>query len=473
MNNDVGSSKKNGKIIIGIIGLIICIVTSILIASISPLSYSIMFLIPLIYGFLTFFPGQLLKYISWSPGIICFMSVSFIRYFITPLVTALSGMHTVTEGRYTSDQYYTTATFLLLYEMIIVYFIAFWTLRKQKFKQTRVVDSLVTKKSQFIIIVFILIAILIVLINPSVLRNYNFVFTPANNLMNSEDYSHFGFLTLFINTAKLLIPLLFIYYGKMFYDKTQKFTPVILALFPSFIIIMFAEGNRRGALIVPFILTLLISIKMFPKYRRRILVLMGGTAVSILLYMTMQKSIVSQSIETSMLKDQINWFATYLDSYFAFIKHTAIAIETSIRYDETLGVSTLINDIFYPFPYFGGELIDGNARSTIFFNYTFYNNTLITDRVIPSVGQGTIYGGYIFSPLFSAIFTKLALEADGKYKLSKDIFEKFLWGYTAWLFASSINANINLLTQTLFQVILPLVLVYVIYKRVALRKYQQ
>src|SRR5690606_271880 len=127
---------------------------------------------------------------------------------------------------------------------------------------------------------------------------------------------------------------------------------------------------------------------------------------------------VSQSLELDVLSEQINWLAVYLDSYFAFIKHTAIAIETSIRYENELGLTTLLNDIFYPFPALGGMLFDGDARSAVYFNYTYYNHTLITDRVIPTVGQGVIYFGYLFSPIFSVILTKLAFVADRQFRVS-------------------------------------------------------
>lgn len=457
--------KSNRTIIISLIGFIVCFIVSTIVAFIASDSYALMFLIPIFYGVFNFFPGQFLRYFTMSPGIIYFTLVCFIRYLLTPLFTALSGNYTLMTGRYTTDKYFNLATILLIYEMIVVYLTAFHVLKNHNIKLDKEKEVNVHKKSQFILFLFVSLAILLVLLKPSLLSEYNFVFSiSANESVGVDISAESGFLSMVVSAGLRILPLIFIYYGKIRLDKKQRFRYILVAMIPSLVISMYAQGMRRGALLTPFTLIILILISIFPKYKNKIFFSMGSCMVAILLFMTFQKSIVRTSTEFLLLSDQINWLAAYLGGYFSFIKHTAVAIDTSYIFENVLGIRTLLNDIFYPLPYIGKILFNGNLRSAIYFNYTYYNSTLITDSVIPTIGQGVIYLGFFLSPFISALFVKASLSADKKYRASTDIFAKYLWGYTAWTLASSIDANINLLTKTLFQVILPMALVYLVYK---------
>src|SRR5690606_33112063 len=106
--------------------------------------------------------------------------------------TALSGNYTVTEGRYTSDEFFTLATILLIFEMLVVYYVAFKNLKNKRNKMSQVKNDVILKNSQFILIIFVIVAITIVLIKPGLLREYNFVFTmPAKS--NNLDEINSGF----------------------------------------------------------------------------------------------------------------------------------------------------------------------------------------------------------------------------------------------------------------------------------------
>lgn len=464
--------KKESPIIaiVEIFGFLISIVASLFVAINSSDYYPIMFFIPLLFGFFTFIPGRLMRYLSPSPGIVYFLLLVSVRYFITPIVTSLSGDYSVFAGRYTNPDYLFLANIMLIYEMIVVYIVAHITLRNYSKSLKIEEEVIIYKESQFVLILFILFAIVLIVIKPSLIKEYNFVFAITSTQSNINEVENWGLFSIIVSTAKLLLPLTFLYYGKILYERRQKFIYVLIALVPSLVITMFVQGMRRGALLTPLVLILLLSVNIFPKYKKRIFLLMGGAAGIILTFMTLQKSILRQSANLESLQDQINWFSVYLDSYFAFIKHIAAAIETNIRYREAIGISSLLNDVLYPFPALGGMIFDGINRSAIYFNYTYHNTTLITDAVIPTIGQGIMYLGYLFSPMLAGVMIRLSLASDKKYRSSKDIIHKFLWGYIAWTLAASIDGNINQLFKTLFQVVLPAYLVYLVYRYFVLKK---
>ncbi|RCW77370.1 hypothetical protein [Saliterribacillus persicus] len=127
--------------------------------------------VPLIYLILFIIFGQIHKYYIY-PGMFILNVICIIRYIFIPFFVLL-------DGEYSAQAYMTEGIMLMIYEQICLgLFLIFITnnyYRKyEKNSQVNYLQNDITKGPELVFKAIIVIAIIIVLINPNALNNFNF-----------------------------------------------------------------------------------------------------------------------------------------------------------------------------------------------------------------------------------------------------------------------------------------------------------
>jgi len=89
--------------------------------------------------------------------------------------------------------------------------------------------------------------------------------------------------------------------------------------------------------------------------------------------------------------------------------NVAISIETKDYYPEASHLSVLLFDVFRPMIGVNILLKDmPQVYSNIYFNMRMWTHVDRRSQILPMIGQGNLYFGFLFSPIFSILFVLLA-----------------------------------------------------------------
>ena len=143
-----------------------------------------------------------------------------------------------------------------------------------------------------------------------------------------------------------------------------------------------------------------------------------------------------------------------------------ITIRMKQEYGQYVTFTTPFNDLFANVPFLS-RIVDVGNLSSKYFNNSY--GRIGTDQIMPLIGNGLMYFGYVFSPIFSIIMLRVVFWCDEKYRSSNDVFSVFIWSYASTLLTFCHFNNLQLIMLYFSCRILPLVLVYYVFMRLDLR----
>lgn len=219
-----------------------------------------------------------------------------------------------------------------------------------------------------------------------------------------------------ISIAKLLIPfylVVCIYNGK----QTKAWLKIILSLIIIFISCLFTS-SARAATIFSAIIGIILLQKIYPKHSSsimRILLVGGGLGIFVIF--------IYESIANSS-----NVFASLvykLNAYFAGIFNVSAAF----LMDNPNWLEYFFGDFFRSIPLIKGFFMS-MPMSTLEFNRALAIDTEFNSQILPAIGQGYFYFGYLGAILIPLLMIKIAFYLFNKMQRTHDSFTFFALGIT-------------------------------------------
>ena len=424
-------------------------------------------LVPLVYAiFIVFFAG-IFYYID-SPGMIILNALYFVRYFPYPLLMLFYNHYYIED--------YSKGIWLLLYEETICAVVLYFLIRRRQkefINSVEINDCFSSASNLYAAtLIFSVLSVGIIAINPSILLNYNIIFGLTSEklkhielVQSSLSVSSFDIIVLDI--TRLLIPAsIGVSFAEM-YNKTQKNIAYILSLFFAVSLSMvIMSGVDRGTVVLNGIAIGFIIYKIFPQKRKATNVIVVVSAAIIVLNLVVVRLIVSESSTGLTRYGGIERILEYIQAYVAGIKNMDITIRMKQEYGQYVTFTTPFNDLFANVPFLS-RIVDVGNLSSKYFNNSY--GRIGTDQIMPLIGNGLMYFGYVFSPIFSIIMLRVVFWCDEKYRSSNDVFSVFIWSYASTLLTFCHFNNLQLIMLYFSCRILPLVLVYYVFMRLDLR----
>lgn len=369
-----------------------------------PEGYKNLYLLPLSYAilYLVFLRHISLKY-GFSLFLGVYIAVSFVRFVILSYLIYKTGWFYGRSNFSPSSLKFKTAIFLMVYELF-VYNLAIFIFHRWLFGKEHIKEKFEVKfnKSNFIYIIFILFTIALIIIRPSSLQFFSF-FTVNTNYTTVEDTDAFvSIIIIFINITRYIIYFMLVkFFMEKFYVKHPIFTYFVV-VFITLVNTMIIFGTNRADFVFNLIINILILVYLFKKYG-----VMLGIALVTLVPIVVGN--LTKYRETTTVTGGSNIWIDITDNlqiYLGGIYNVAISLDIS---GSSKNPFMLLVDIFRSA--IGPNMIlkqfDFTPSSRLF-NYRIFSSDLVS-QIIPMIGQGNFYLGFIFAPLLGVGFIFIAL----------------------------------------------------------------
>lgn len=438
--------------------------------------FKLMVLIPLIFGTYFFF-SNLKKYFLNSIPITFFIIVLFFKYLITPFVmTSANNFSAMANGASTLLRQQQLGTSLMLYEMVCILIaieICIKVFQKQNNKKIITTKKETCDYPNTVLVIAIIIGIAALFIFPQILQDFNFISV-------KEDIN--------VASRNTLVSIL-----AYFSEFAQIFLFIIVVKY-----CLYKKNNNRKYSIAALLIVALLNITLMWTANRMTIFLGAGTTLTILLYYFPEKrkiffiSILSLSVFMVILLSSYRLYGTVggeissdfgsyfkfdklsetLQAYFAGPDSVAGAVGTKDCFGALIGFKTFLNDSFCGVAFVQQLPIFLNDRvnSTFFLFNMFAANGYNPGFIIPMIGQGYIYFGFLFSPIFSILSVVILFLSERKAKTFNDVANKYVFIYLTFNFALFPMYNYTLLMQNFFGRFIPLFMIVWLNKYIYLKR---
>ena len=369
----------------------------------------------------------------------------YLRYVILPFSLIYEyDMGTLARASVTEDCY-SLAISLYIWELICVSIAYYWFNKKEKVC-FRFEELDYDSESPTIYVVFIVFAGLIVLLVPSVFSQFHFVTSSFSELFSDSDESTIEKLSSYIvNVARLLLFVLVLYWISVRREHKKKGGLVGIIMLGLLLAIYY--GSNRADYLLISIAGVVFYYRLFPKSNKMIAGFAFSFAAIVMILFSVAR-FTGANISTLVSRN--------IDSYFGGIPNVAIAVASKRAYQ---GEYTLLNFVFELFrPMLGVGMLLKNLSiftSSEFFNSYIYGQGHVS-QIIPMIGEGYFYFGFLFSPVLTIVFTKIGFLVQRSYYKTKSPILSFFVLVSAlrlgWLCGQNAMIQLNDLTYNLLLV---------------------
>ncbi|QUI21960.1 hypothetical protein HZI73_06435 [Vallitalea pronyensis] len=402
----------------------LCIITSVIIwFDHSHDGYKLLFLHPLTFSIAYLFVlSKKIHQGNKKLFFMVFMGIASIRYVVLPLLIVLSGHYGGRSFIEPDQASFLKAILLMNYELIVCsVFIGFKEWRKGKkgaIKKPIIETSFEALKGYDIgYICFGVLTVVGVVTHPTVLLSINFII--PNVFAKSIEYSFTQNLVIYF--VVVFKQLLFIMVTKkLFYlfKQSKKHQYITYNFLVALLNILTYFGTNRSDIVISAIVSFFLLYKLYGQIMKKYFALGSIALVLLIMLVTSARDNASISGHTNGLLDITDTFQVYTGGPY----NVAIAVETKSYFPEANDVSVLFFDIFRP-------MIGVNFLvKELPFQYSniFYNKRLWLDidrrsQILPMIGQGNLFFGFILAPLFSLFFIRLHYYFEKKVAITKSV----------------------------------------------------
>lgn len=396
--------------------------------------YSLLVLMPLI--FFLIYIIVLIPIIKTKKIIITvymYLVRSWIRMVVLPSVMILSGNYYGIPYAIPSNTSIPVAISLIIYELVVSSI--FLLIISLRVKKVRIDGTSITMYGNKIVYaVFILLAAIVYL---TIGRQNNLIqlfMISADSGVRYGDETN-TMLVLATRIITVGVAFLFIclaYYFKRNYDKTKNKKYVNYAMIAAIMNIIIIVGERRSAILYSSFVSGYILIKMFPEFKKKILrtvIIAGGSVIILMSVYKFFNAFIYESYIESIRNSTIDldWLSKTMQIYFGSPQNVAIAIDMKEAFNIPF------SNLFFDFgrSTFGlSFLLKGQGVLTsAYYNLFIYSSEITVGHVIPSIGYGYLYFGYIFSPIIICINLWLSSRFETLFIKSRSYEAMYVWGY--------------------------------------------
>ncbi|WP_152619466.1 hypothetical protein [Cohnella kolymensis] len=371
--------------------------------------YEQLYLLPFVYAVIMIVFHKYFKYSFNSLGLSVFNGIEFIRYVFTPWFMVYTGFYGSTYYPNPTYDAKSIAVYIMLYELIAEYTLAYFLLRNVLSRPQRQhhEHSTTIKTYEHRWLLFLAAVILIVF---STLTNFS---------GNNYRYQIFGYFSpdtgsnyvlgeLALQCSTVLIFMFVSLPALMKYVKTRNVYYAAQFLCASILFVGINFGDVRLFFVIKALIVISLILKYFRKISRIILIiLIVFVAFVSILVMTLDDENASHGLFYLTGTDsERDTYAYTLQKYFSGPYNQAKSVDlknSNIVPIEYNGIELLLNDISnntFPLTLLK---IDPMNTTKIMFNYLLYSNHEKATQIIPLAGQGMLYFGYLAAP-FPTLF---------------------------------------------------------------------
>lgn len=374
--------------------------------------YELLVTQPLVFIFCYFLALRRgLEFKPFRPFLFVFTLICFVRYVILPLLTVVSGHYGGRSQLPPEPDSFSAAILLMNWELVCCSLLVFFLERRRR------KSGLLSAGSQGFhtgypmpgIGVYLIFGGALILVFPSALQSVNFVVprVVAGEIEAStlENFVAYVFL---VAKSLLFLIVLKICYGN--YLKSKKEGLVILCLFFASFNVLVYWGSNRSDILISAVATFLVLYRAFGARVSKYAVVGLFVLSSALFLVTQKREHVSFSGGQNPMVDVSDTFQVYTGGVY----NVAIALETKEMIPASGQIKTLFVDVFRPMIGFNLLLKDlPLVYSNIYFNQRLWQSVDRRSQILPMVGQGNLYFGFLFAPLLSLAFIFLAYKIEG------------------------------------------------------------
>jgi hypothetical protein len=362
--------------------------------------YENLFLLPLIFGILyALFLSPIRRALN-NIFIHVFIVISFTRFVVLPFLIVQTSYYGGRSSAPPQIESFENAINLMIYELIVVSIFIFILFKNYKSSSLKTLPPKLPQ-NYLIYVLFICTSLALGLIFPESFKSFGFLSVPLDLAGVGESSIIISLITysLVISKFLLFVLILGLLYNK--YLKTNNNIFVILSFFVLVLNISIFFGGNRADFIITTIAALLLFYKLYPIAIKYTILPIVVIFVFILGSLNDFRANTSVTNGANTLMD----LTGNLQIYLAGPYNVAIAIEAAKLYQsEPLH---LVHELLRPV--IGLNIFLKNLDiepSSTFFNERIFFSDQVT-QIIPMIGQGYFYLGFLFAPLIALLFLYL------------------------------------------------------------------
>jgi len=391
-----------------------------------------------------------------------------IRYCLTPVLIRISDYQFKYYNNITSNDM-NIALIVMILEMIIFIFscnlIYRRLLRKSRIsKLPRNMNNIILENnktfksvSATVIGIMFLLLILVLVLDPNAITGFNFIL--SDNFQGIGNAS-LGISVLIVSWTKITITVFLIaMFGvkdNTLHNPLNFWCSIIIVL----ISISIFNGTSRNEVLIESLAYVYMLTQLFPKYRKRTIIICIGGLFSILLSMTIVRFFNTTNINEGLSNFNISNVIVLLNSYFAGQQNIAIGVINLRLFFGEYHILTIVKDLFTNTILLSNYVSKLDGLSTVeMFNFTIYGHSLWADQISPTITQA-IGLFNIFSIFIPFILVYFIFKMDIISKNTSNIFGIFLAAFIAVNIAFYSPGNITILSTAITNRFIPLFIIY-------------
>ena len=278
-----------------------------------------------------------------------------------------------------------------------------------------------------------------------------------------------GFVILLNSCMRISILILCFDYFKKRFDKSKHFIYPLLSCMVFVLYMALLTGTARWVILISAISGVYVLVWYYPKYRKfikgSILITLVLSIISITIYKFFRITTQNEWQLSLLIEELLKQFGVY----FSGARNVGQAIEMKASFGNSISANTLINDFVGSIPGVS-SYINQADRINGYFNFYVYGVTRFTSQIIPMIGVGYSYFGFIGSPLFTTLSIYLAIRF-GYFAFIEERGEfKYLYSYAAIWLALCMGFNTQIIFGWFINVYLPMYLLFRVNRQIVLFK---
>lgn len=335
----------------------------------------------------------------------------FIRYLIIPILIVIFDKNYQIENFYHSFYIY-------IYELICVIFTIIFSIQKKVNLEEKSLDL---KRKDFLLLLLLIGTVIIVLINPNLIKQYNFIFLNKKVLERISFSSKLDILLIWSRYIFIYVVTKF-YYQKFL--KTKSNIYYILNMFFLILNMLIIRGTSRFSIMI-FLYLLFVITKYIYKKEKYVYVILGLGGI-ILSYSTFLKFSKGESINfNEFFSIFILNIRNNLEIYFGGLKNISL-IDNLLKIQESTNKFTLFFNDTFSSVMFLSKFTNFENTTIVNFNYVIYNHKDYQDQIVPLSLQSYSYLGSILFPLLAIIYTNILVRLDNFFFKTKRLDYSYL-----------------------------------------------
>ena len=427
MTNEKEENKNISKVILWVMFVISIIVSIlILIQNNKPEEYKLLFIMPLIFAVIVLAFLSLKKNITNSVVKLILFCGYFLRATITPFIMMI-GDYSSKVTNMSIFENMDNAIILICYEMIIVFSVLFVSKsdKSNEIIKAKYKDFEINAKRLFFCIGALgVLAIVLIVLYPSLKNLYGFFIfynleeitlhdNIISNLVETLPPLVYPIFRLVVDILRELIPIFLIILIK---NKLKKKEGIAIILSIAIVIfsLIFMSDDKAVSVYLAIGLILIIGY-LYPNYIKKIIkaTVVMGIILAIIIFTADNAKSEKQNV-TNQLSDT-------LQAYFEGPANVSVALNLTPFNLQRLPIDTGKSITIVAYFFRSYESI------AYIFNAEYHGISGRTNQIIPLIGQGYYYFGYLLAPLLHGIIIMLALYMEKRVNKTESIFNKYIF----------------------------------------------